>query len=172
MKLFVENSIRFIVLVIVQIFLLNNIQFLGYINPMIYLLFVLLLPIHLNNNWVLFLAFFMGLTIDMFSDSMGMHTFSLVLVAFLRKPIIRLFLDLEEVVNITPNISELGITNYFYYISIFVFIHHTSLFICESFSFVNLQYLGLRILFSSLITIVLLFSIGIISFRNIKTIRK
>ena len=41
---FVRNIIRFVFLVLLQVLILNNIQFSGYINPYFYIYFILLLP--------------------------------------------------------------------------------------------------------------------------------
>ncbi len=159
MKLFIENLIRFLLLVFVQVFILDNIQYLGYINPMIYVLFILSLPIHLNTNIALLLAFILGLTIDSFGNTLGMHTFSIVLIAFIRKPVIKLFLDTEETINTTPTIQLLGAISYLKYVTVLVLIHQTALFMIESFSFYSINMLLIKIALSSLISIILIFII-------------
>ena len=78
-----QNILRFIFLILIQVFLLDNIQFMGYINPMIYVLFILLLPVRFPRWALLISAFAMGLIIDVFSNTAGMHTFALVFAAFL-----------------------------------------------------------------------------------------
>ena len=82
-------------LVLIQVLALNNIQFLGFLNPYIYILFILSLPVKLPNWITLLLAFVLGLTIDAFSNTMGMHAFATVLVAFLRGGIINLFISID-----------------------------------------------------------------------------
>ena len=78
------NIGRFILLVLIQALVLNNINFLGYINPYIYILFVILYPI--NNNRMLFIltSFFLGLTVDLFLDSGGVHAAATTLIAYAR----------------------------------------------------------------------------------------
>ena len=90
MLIVVQNIISFILLVLVQVLALNNIQFLGYINPYIYILFILSLPVRLPQWITLLLGFVLGLTIDTFSNTMGTHAFATVLIAFLRNGIIKL----------------------------------------------------------------------------------
>jgi len=63
---FVTNFVRFIVLILVQVLVLNSIEFLGYINPYIYILFIILFPINNNRPLFIFLGFLLGLTIDLF----------------------------------------------------------------------------------------------------------
>ena len=67
------NSVRFIVLVLAQALVLNNINFLGYINPYIYILFIILFPIKNNRMLFVFLGFLLGLSVDLFLDSGGVH---------------------------------------------------------------------------------------------------
>ena len=96
MQLVLQNIVRFVLLILVQVFVLDNIQFLGYATPMIYVLFILSLPVRFHRGALLILAFVMGLIIDMFSNTMGLHAFASVFVAFLRTPVIRMFVPLDE----------------------------------------------------------------------------
>ena len=73
MPVVLKNIFRFIILVLVQVLVLNNIQFLGYINPYIYILFILSLPVRTPRWASLLLAFVLGLTIDIFANTPGMH---------------------------------------------------------------------------------------------------
>jgi len=68
-SLFSINTIRFILLVLIQVLVLKHINFMGYINPYIYILFIVLYPIKNNRMLFLFLSFLLGLTVDMFLDS-------------------------------------------------------------------------------------------------------
>ena len=67
------NITRFIILVLIQVLVLININFLGYINPYIYILFIILFPIKNNRLLFIFLSFLLGLTVDLFLDSGGVH---------------------------------------------------------------------------------------------------
>ena len=84
-----QNIIRFIILVLIQVLILNNINFLGYINPYIYVLFILLYPIHNNRLLFIFLSFLLGLSVDLFLDSGGVHAAASVLVAYIRPLILK-----------------------------------------------------------------------------------
>ncbi len=166
MKLVVENIIRFVLLVLIQVFILDNIQFIGYINPMVYILFVLALPIHLSRNWTLLLAFLMGFIIDMFSNTMGIHIFASVLVAFLRIPILRGFVDIQDLISVTPNPKTIGFLPNLKYFTILILIHQTTLFLLEAFSFYSAYMLIGKIVFSSLITLLIVLGIQILSFQK------
>jgi rod shape-determining protein MreD len=158
----IQNIISFILLVLVQVLALNNIQFLGYINPYIYILFIISLPTRLQPWITLILAFILGLTIDIFSNTMGTHAFATVLIAFIRTPIIKLFASIEEGVNPVPSFYSFGVGAYIRYVIVMVLVHHTSLFFIEAFSFTNVWIVFTKVILSSLVSIFLL--LGIRSF--------
>lgn len=160
----IQNIFLFIILVVVQVLVLNNIQFLGYVNPFIYILFIISLPVKLKRWITLILAFVLGLTIDAFSDTMGMHAFATVMIAFFRDGIIRLFTSIEEGNNPIPSFYSFGVASYIKYVVLMVLIHHTSLFLLESFSFSNVWLVSLKIAVSSLVTILII--LGIRSFSK------
>jgi rod shape-determining protein MreD len=162
MILIVQNIIRFILLVFVQVLVLNNIQFLGYLNPYLYILFILALPVHLRQWIVLLLAFALGLTIDAFSNTMGLHAFATVFMAFLRLPIIKLFATIDEGVNPSPSFRTFGILDYLKYAVTLVLMHHVVLFFLEAFTFAYIGTLLIKILLSSLVTILLTVAIQLL----------
>jgi len=78
------NSVRFIALLIAQVFIFNNINFMGYLNPYPYILFILVFPFSANRSLFLLIAFLSGLTIDMFGNSGGIHAAASLVVAYFR----------------------------------------------------------------------------------------
>ena len=158
----IQNIVSFILLVLVQVLVLNNIQFLGYINPYIYILFILSLPVRLPQWITLILAFILGLTIDMFSNTMGTHAFATVMIAYFRNPVIKLFTSVEEGVNPIPSFYSFGVSPYIKYVVLLVLIHHTTLFFIEAFSFAHFWVVFFKIILSSIVSIILL--LGIRSF--------
>lgn len=159
MRIALQNIFRFIILVLIQVYVLDNIQFLGYVSPMIYVLFLLSLPVRLHSAVVMLIAFGLGLTIDMFNNTMGMHAFASVLMAFLRPSTIRLFTDFDQIYNPTPSFRTFGVRSYIKYVVVLVLAHHTTLFFIESFSFFNFSQLIPKILISSAVTILLILGI-------------
>lgn len=164
MILLIQNILRFVLLILVQVFVLNNIRLLGYINPYIYILFIFLLPVKFPRAATLMLAFILGIIIDSFSNTPGMHTFATVLIAFLRNPVINIFTAIEEGANPVPSIYSFGLATFVKYIVTLVFIHHTAFFFLEIFTFVGIGQTFLRIILNTLITSVIL--LGINSFKK------
>lgn len=162
MLIVTQNIVSFIILVLVQVLALNNIQFLGYINPYIYILFILSLPVRLPQWLTLLLGFMLGLTIDAFSNTMGLHAFATVLIAFLRKGIIKLFCSIEEGSNPVPSFYTFGVAAYIKYVVLMTIVHHTALFFLEAFSFSLFWVVLFKILLSTTVSILII--LGIRSF--------
>jgi len=144
---------------IIQIFILNNVRFLGYVNPYIYILFIFLLPVRFPRWMSLLLGFVTGILIDMFSNTPGLHAFSTVLIAFLRNPVINMFTSIEEGANPTPSFHSFGVAPFVSISSVLVLIHHATLFMLEVFGFNNFGDTLLRILINSLITILIMLAV-------------
>ena len=83
-KILSRNIIRFLFLVFIQVLVFNNIQVSGLINPYIYVIFILLLPFETPKWAILGLAFLLGISVDLFTNTPGMHSTATVLMAFLR----------------------------------------------------------------------------------------
>ena len=83
------NIFRFVLLVFLQVFVLNNVQFSGFVNPYLYIMFIMLLPFEISGWFMLVLAFLIGLVIDVASDTMGYHTIATVFMAYLRFHLLR-----------------------------------------------------------------------------------
>ncbi len=148
------NIARFISLILLQALVLNNINFLGYINPYIYILFIVLYPIKNNRLLFLFLSFLLGLTLDLFLDSGGVHAAACVTIAYIRPVLLKFsFGTIYEHQTIKFSSTELGqrIT----YFSIIIFIHHLILFSLEIFNSSNIILILKKSLFSSIFTIIL-----------------
>lgn len=92
-NLLVRHFVRFILLLLIQILVLKQFTLL-HIGPVfpdifIYPLFLILLPIATSRELLLALGFILGLTIDWFYDSWGLHASACVFLAFLRPFILR-----------------------------------------------------------------------------------
>jgi rod shape-determining protein MreD len=159
MPVVLQNIFRFLLLVLFQVLVLNNIQFMGYINPYVYILFILALPVQTPRWFALLLAFGIGLTIDMFSNTLGMHAFAAVMVAFLRNGTIKLFTAIEEGNNPTPSFHTFGVSAYIKYAVLLVFVHHTTLFILEALSLGHFWLMLAKIILSTFVTVLIILGI-------------
>ncbi len=156
MNFIVKNIIRFIILILLQVTIFNNIQLSGFINPYLYVLFILLLPFDTPPWLLLVLSFFMGLSIDVFSNTIGIHASACVFMGFLR-PYILNYISVRDnyECNIEQGLYIYGFSWFFKYALILILAHHSFLFIVEVFSFNNFGDTLIRIILSSIFTLIL-----------------
>jgi len=159
--------VRFIVLVLVQILILNHVNFLGYINPYLYILFILLYPIKNNRILFIFLSFLLGLTIDLFSDSGGVHAAACVMIAYVR-PVFLKFSFGMIYEHQAVKFSQVDFGAKLMYMSMLIAIHHLVLFSLEIFSFSKTILILQKTIFTSLFTIILCVLVTIIFSKNSK----
>jgi rod shape-determining protein MreD len=162
----IKYFLMFVVLVAVQILILNQIQFSGYINPYVYVLFIMLLPLNSQRYVVLLLSFLIGLTIDIFSNTLGMHAFASVFIAYLRPGIIRVITNREEDMSEYPGLAQTGFSWFLSYAAIMVIIHHTVLFYIEVFTLNNFFNTLSRAILSSVFSIFVIVLSQFIVFRD------
>jgi len=153
MYLLARNMIRFLVVVLFQILVMDNIMISGYLNPYIYLLFLLLMPFE-TPRWVQLLSgFLLGLGIDIFEQTPGMHTAATVLVAFIRPYLLNLLSPRDGYEPETfPRIHYYGFLWFVKYTLIIVAIHHFALFYLEVFQLKDFLSTLLRVILSTLLS--------------------
>ena len=148
-----KHIIRFVLLMLLQVLVLNNMNLGGYINPYVYILFILLLPAGMNKSGVLILAFLTGITIDIFGNTPGLHAAATVFMAYLRPSVFKLFFqNIEFSGSDEAGPSKVGLGGFFKYALVMVFLHHCVLFTLEVLSFTNMLFTLYSILLSTLVT--------------------
>ena len=155
------NIARFVTLVLAQVLIFNNINFLGYINPYVYILFIMLFPIKNNRLLFLSLSFLLGLSVDLFSDSGGVHAAACVTIAYIR-PVLLKFSFGMIYEHQTIKFSSTDIGQRLTYFSIIIFIHHIILFSLEIFNSSKIILILKKSLFSSIFTLILCLLITIL----------
>lgn len=149
----------FIAMTLLQV-ICSHICIFGIAVPLIFIYFIVRLPINLSVNWVMTLAFILGLIIDTFNNTQGMNALSCTLIAALRKPIFSLYFSREDdLTHPIPSIKSLGTAIYIKYLLSIVFVFCSLLFLIQSFSLNDIQLTLGRILGSTILTTLLLFGI-------------
>lgn len=165
-----KNTARFILLVLLQVVIVQNIRLGGYLILFPYVLFILLLPFEMNKLMVLFLSFLLGLTVDMFYDTAGMHAAACTLMGFSRNYVLRFIAPREGYdPGQAATVEHMGITWFVTYAGILIFIHHLFFFYLEIFRFGEFFRTLLRVILSSMGTFVFIY---VIQFLFYKTDRK
>ena len=161
------HTIRFFVLVFTQVLILNHVNFLGYINPYIYILFIALFPVKNNRIILISLGFLIGLTIDLFLDTGGIHAAASVFIAYIRPMVLKFsFGTIYEHQTIKFNAVDFG--SKLIYFALLTVLHHVILFSLEIFSISKIILVFKKTLFSSIFTILLSITISIIFSRKTK----
>lgn len=166
-RVIIINILRFILLVFIQVFLLKNITLYNLSTPYLYILFILLLPFETPNIILFILAFILGLTIDAFYDTPGLHTTACVLLAFVRILFISITVQKEGFDNEPePTLSIMGFRWFFTYALVLTLFHHFFLFNMEVFRFSEIQYTIGRVVLSSIFTVFLMLVSGLLFYKS------
>jgi rod shape-determining protein MreD len=145
----------FIVLVLLQVLMFNNIQFSGYVNPYVYIMFILLLPVEIPSWLLLILSFGTGMVIDFYSGSPGMHSSATVFAGFVRPFILRSNSPRDGYEpGAQPSMLTYGFRWFLLYATVMILVHHSILFYIEVFRFADFFRTLLRVLLSSLFTLI------------------
>lgn len=161
----ISFSVQFMVLMLAQVLVLNHINFLGHINPYLYVLFILLFPINNNRLVFLLISFALGLGIDIFSDSGGVHAAAALSIAFIR-PVVLKFCFGSVYEHQTIKFKNVDFGAKVIYFIILIFIHHLILFALEIFNLRDIIFVLQKTLFSSIFTIILCLMATIIFSRK------
>lgn len=163
----ITNSIRFLLLIATQVFLLKNIGYYNLSIPYLYILFILILPFGISNALLFLLAFITGLTIDVFYDTLGLNAAACTVMAFVRIIFINLTVQRDGFDNEPePSLGIMGFRWFIFYAFILTFSHHFILFTFESFKFTELGYTLIRVIMSTLFTVFLMLITEFAFFRK------
>jgi rod shape-determining protein MreD len=149
MNYIVANSIRFGLLVLFQIVVLNYLELDFGIYPMLYPMFILMLPIDLGAVPLMLLSFLIGLLIDSASNTFGLHASSAVLMAYFRPQIFNWLSPRDGYeTEITPTLYSMGSRWFITAYGTLLLIHHTWYFFVESFKLNEFFWILLKIVLS------------------------
>lgn len=158
----IKNILIFIGLFLLQVLVFNNIRIGNYLHPIIYVLFIMILPFKTPNLRLIIYGFLIGMAVDIFDGTPGLNAAATVLIAYLRPYIIGLMTrksELEE--KNEPTVNKMGFQWFFVYSLIILLIHNFTLFFLEAFSFKLLGIVMLEVLISVPVS---LFAIMLISY--------
>jgi rod shape-determining protein MreD len=159
-----RKAIVFVVLLLSQALVFNHIRLLGCATVLLYVYFVVMFPRNYPRWALLLWSFFMGLSVDLFSNTPGLTAASLTLTGFLQPYLLELFLPREAAENIKSSVATLGFVKFLTLASALVLIHCVVFFTLEAFSFFNWMQWMLNIVGTTLLTLIIL--------MTLETIRK
>lgn len=167
----VRNSLRLIVFLLVQVFVLNKIPFLHqFVVPYLYFLFILWLPFSIPRTGLLVIGFFTGLLLDYFMWQPGLHAAACVLVAYVRPFVIILLIpkDTQEFNYREPSPKAMGWAPYSVYALVMTFVHHLYLTLLEWLQFGTWLNFLIKVGATTAISMLLIFTVELLFPRKVK----
>ena len=169
MRLLIINIVRFIFLILIQINVFNNIElgFLSsYISSIIYISFIFTLPVNISKYGVLIIAFLLGLSLDVFQDTYGIHASACVFLALIRPRLLEVFNSesIDKAKELT--IFSVDRQKYITYVFLLTISFFLWLFLLEEFSFSRIPLILIKTVLSTVISTLLIIIGQILLFRN------
>jgi len=159
----------FVLFVLLQTMVISHIRLFGIVTPFIYLYVIIKLRIDISRSYMIILSFLLGLTIDIFSNTFGIHAAACSLIGFIRNPLLERFVDMRELPEgSVPSYQLLGFGIFFRYALILVSLHHIVLFSIDAFGFSQPMWLLIRLSSSMILSLLLIFIIESFSLRVVK----
>ncbi len=165
----VRNILRFVLLILVQFYVLDKVHLHKLVTPYLYFVFILWMPFRLSRAMQMLLAFALGYTLDSFRHHPGFHAAACVLIAYIRPFLINILIPQEgaETNYEEPSVKSMGgVLPYFIYAGVLTLIHHTWLFLLEATQFGDFWYFILKTLLSTVISLVLIAFAELLFYRK------
>jgi len=168
-RILINNLLRFVVLMAMQVFLFKNMGYYNLITPFPYIFFLLLLPIGISNFNLYIIAFLTGLSIDLFYDTLGVNAAASVVLALTRIVFLKITLEAENHdKNTTPMLGEVSFRWFLPYILLSTFMHHLTLFMLATFTFRQFHYTLFSTIFSCIFTVLIMLVFSLLIYRRKK----
>ncbi len=156
-KEILKFTLMFIVLTLCQVVVFNHVCLFGVAVPLVFIYFVIKLPVVLSVNWVMTFSFLIGLTVDMLSNTQGMNALACTVLACVRIPVLHLYMPRQDTVSLPePSLRSLGPAVFMKYAVTLCAIYCTLFFIIEAFAFFHPLWMLLKIVSSTLLTFIII----------------
>jgi rod shape-determining protein MreD len=166
-KEIIRFACLFVFLVLCQVVVFNHICLFGVAIPLVFIYFIIKLPITIGINRMMTLAFLIGLVVDVFSNTQGMNALACTVLSVLRSSCLKLYLSRQDdLSNPVPSIRTLGLAVFMKYALTMSAVYCFLFFVIEAFSFFDILQLLMRVVFSALLTFVIILAFDSISSAN------
>lgn len=150
----VRDIIFWVVVILLQILLFNNLSCYGLCHPQVYLICLLAMPLTLRREWEMLIGCALGLVMDIVSNSVGIHMAACVLVMFLRQPILNSLVQNSERLTSAVSMATIREVAYIQYALILIFTHQAVVSMLSTFGFAHVGWMLLQILISATVSAV------------------
>jgi hypothetical protein len=173
MKYILRQILVASLLIILQVFVLDNLQTRGIMGTLIafsvYFFYILTLPTGISQSHLFLVSFILGLAVDLFSDTLGIHIAACVFVAFARIQILPFFMgSRQQKQSARSSVYSMGIIPLLYYTLILSFCFHSALCMLEVFSFDYFYITIARIIIGSIISTLIMLIVYLFKRKNSK----
>ena len=167
-KEILKFALMFIALPLCQVVVFNHICLFGVAVPLVFIYFIIKLPVTLGVNWVMTVSFLLGLTVDILSNTQGMNALCCTLLAVMRMPALHLYMPRQDTIaNPEPSLRTLSAAVFMKYTVTVCAIYCTMFFFIEAFAFFDFLGMLLKIVSSTLLTFVIIMAFeGFVSSRR------
>ena len=163
-QLLTQNITRFFLLILLQIFIMNDINLGVFFNIYVYVLFIILFPVDIPGWILLPLCFITGLIIDTSLNTAGLHASACTFTGFLRPVLLRILKPREGYeLNLTPGLFNMGWKWFVSYVSLVLFIHHVWLFTLETFRFSDVFFILIKVIAGLILNLFLILLIQLLT---------
>ena len=156
-KSVIKIVIYFVFYVALQVLLLDKIHLFKIVTPFLYLYVIVKIPANMTRSQVIAVSFLLGIVIDIFSNTLGMHAAACSLAGLFRNPLMYTFTGKELVESSIPSYQSLGVRSFMKYVLLLVILHHVTLFLIESISLFDPRFLLMRIFANVILTVLFIF---------------
>ena len=154
---------RYIVVMLLQVLLFNQLQLFGVCHPYVYVMCLLMMPLTLSQNADMIIGAAVGLVMDMFCNSLGVHTAACILLMFIRPYLVGVLVNDKDRLNEQLTSRTLGMEAMIKYVVIMVLIHHFMVFMLAAWSWTHFWFVLAETAVSSLLTIAIILGYSILN---------
>ena len=156
---------RYILVMLLQVLLLDQLQLWGACHPYLYIMCLMMMPIMLPHSVSMIIGAVVGLVMDIFCNSLGVHTAACILLMFIRPYLIGAIVNDKDRLNEQISLRAIGMEALIKYVVILVLIHHLTVFLLAAWSWAHIGFVLLETLVSSLITISLIIAYNALRYK-------
>ena len=160
-----KQLIRYVVVMLLQVLLFDQLQLVGVCHPYIYILCLVMMPITLPHSADMIIGAVIGLIMDIFCNSLGIHTASCILLMFIRPYLLGIWVNDKDRLNEQISLRAVGMESFIKYVVTLVFIHHTTVFLLAAWSWYHIGFVLLETLVSSIITIAIIIGYNMLKYK-------
>ncbi|MDE7160538.1 MAG: rod shape-determining protein MreD [Muribaculaceae bacterium] len=160
-------AVLFVVMILLQALIFNHIVLFSVAVPLVFIYFIIRLPISLPTGWLLTFSFLLGLAVDVFSDTPGVNALGCTLLAAMKRPAFFAYVPRDDKTKeAEPTLSTLGWVPYCKYLLTMTGIYCFLALAIEYFNFASVKTIAIMTVASTILTFLLLLAVDCLIVRK------